>query len=145
MKYILLAVVFLTGCSSLQQIGSIDVPYVGNVNVGHAAKTVGVHGPVANIQVSVGDIRPGQDGRGARDTALDLNGTAILSALGIDANHNEFYLKDPVVWTAKHPDILEITPNTGRIVTIKGMRRGYTEIYVEAEGVRTRVEFLSVR
>jgi len=101
------------------------------------------HGPLAKILVYSGNVAPGQSGANPSGMTLDIGGSAALSAQGRDSNNRP--IKISPKWTASKPELIEITPSSGDIVLVKGLREGTAEIVVEYEGVRHTVEYIFVK
>lgn len=100
-------------------------------------------GPLATILVYSGNVALGQTGPSVDGLKLNIGGTAVLSAQGRDSNNRTIKIKPK--WTASKPEIIEISPDTGDIVTVKGLREGTAEIVVEYEGVKTTVQYIFVK
>lgn len=99
--------------------------------------------PLAKIVVYVGEVPPGESGRSASGTEINVGGSVILTAQGRDAKGN--YIPVKPTWTPSKPGIIEITPKVGDKVTVKGIQQGSLDIYVEYKGVRAIVEYFFVK
>lgn len=100
-------------------------------------------GPLATILVYSGNVALGQTGPTANGLNISIGGTAVLSAQGRDSNNRTIKIKPK--WTASKPEIIEISPDTGDIVSVKGLREGTSEIVVEYKGVKTTVQYIFVK
>lgn len=99
--------------------------------------------PLAKILVYVCEVSPGESGRSASGTELNIGGTVVFTAQGRDANGNPIPVSP--TWTPSKPGIVEITPAVGPRVTIKGLKEGTIDIVVEYAGVKNTIEFIFVR
>lgn len=100
-------------------------------------------GPLAKILVYSGNVALGQSGPSADGMTLSIGGTAGLSAQGRDANNRP--IKISPTWTASKPELIEITPRSGDMVLVKGLREGTAEIVAEYDGVKKTVEYVNVK
>lgn len=100
-------------------------------------------GPLARILVYSGNVALGASGPSADGMTLSIGGTAALSAQGRDVNNRP--IKISPTWTASKPDLIEITPGTGDIVLVKGLREGTAEIVAEYAGVKKTVEYIFIK
>jgi len=100
-------------------------------------------GPLARIVVYSGNVALGTSGPDAAGISLSIGGTASLSAQGRDANNRP--IKISPTWTASKPELIEITPRSGDMVLVKGLREGTAEIVVEYAGVKKTVEFIYIK
>jgi len=100
-------------------------------------------GPLAKIVVYSGNVALGQSGPSADGITLSIGGTAALSAQGRDANNRP--IKISPAWTASKPELIEITPRTGDIVLVKGLREGTAEIVAEYDGVKKTIEYVFIK
>jgi len=48
-------------------------------------------------------------------------------------------------WTASKPELVQILPAAGDIVTVKGLREGTVEIVAEFMGVKRTVNYVFVK
>jgi len=101
------------------------------------------HGPLSRILVYSGNVALGQSGANPAGMTLNIGGIAVLSAQGRDINNRPIKI-DPV-WATSKPEIVEINPSKGDIVSIKGLREGSAEIVAEYKGVKTTVEYIFVK
>ncbi|MEI7480866.1 MAG: hypothetical protein WCK75_00805 [Elusimicrobiota bacterium] len=100
-------------------------------------------GPLAKIVVYSGNVALGQSGPSADGITLSIGGTAALSAQGRDVNNRP--IKISPAWTASKPELIEITPRTGDIVLVKGLREGTAEIVAEYDGVKKTIEYVFIK
>lgn len=100
-------------------------------------------GPLAKILVYSGNVALGQSGPSADGMTLAIGGSAALSAQGRDINDRP--IKVVPVWTASKPDLLEIKPDKGDIVLIKGLREGTVSVVAEYGGVKKTVDYIFVK
>ena len=100
-------------------------------------------GPLASIIVYKGNVALGQSGPSAHGMDLSIGGSAALSAQGRDANNRP--IKISPVWTASKPDLIEITPASGDIVMVKGLREGTVEVVAEYKGVRKTINYIFIK
>jgi len=133
MMVALVAIALLAGCASVPK---VKVPAVGK------APTTG---PLVKIMVFKGELLPGQVGK-ARGEALlptiNIGGSIVLTAMGRDADDNDLGINP--TWTPTNPGIVEITPTTGPTVTIKGLRKGHTDLLIEFSGIKRTFETIYV-
>ncbi|URA10340.1 FlgO family outer membrane protein [Thermospira aquatica] len=98
---------------------------------------------LAKIVVYVGDVPPGESGRSASGTEINVGGSIILTAQGRDGRGN--WVPVNPTWQPTKPNIIEITPTTGPRVRVKGLAPGTVDIIVEFAGVKHTVELIFVR
>jgi len=100
-------------------------------------------GPPARIVVYAGNVALGQTGPSADGLKLNIGGTAALTAYALDANNRPIKIKP--TWTPSKPELIEISPSSGDIVMVKGLREGTAEIVVEFAGLKKTVEYIFVK
>lgn len=117
----------------------------GCAGVGRISKAEDVLdvGPLANILVYVSDVPLGESGRSAEATEVNVGGTVYFTAQGRDGNNKPIRISPK--WTASKPDLVEISPDVGPAVAIKGLRPGSLEIVVEFSGVKKTLQYIFVK
>ena len=100
-------------------------------------------GPLANILVFVNNVPLGESGRSAEGTEINVGGTVFFTAQGRDGNNKPIRISPK--WTASKPDLVEISPDVGPAVAIKGLRPGSLEIVVEFSGVQRTLQYIFVK
>jgi len=100
-------------------------------------------GPLARLVVYVGNVPLGESGPSPDGMTISVGGTAVLSAQGRDANNRS--IKVMPSWTASKPELVQILPAAGDIVTVKGLREGTVEIVAEFMGVKRTVNYVFVK
>ncbi|HOX22600.1 MAG TPA: hypothetical protein PLL10_03980 [Elusimicrobiales bacterium] len=100
-------------------------------------------GPLAKLVVYVGNIPLGESGPSPEGMTISIGGTAILSAQGRDANNRP--IKVVPSWTASKPELAQISPSTGEMVAVKGLREGTVEIVVEFKGVKRTINYIFIK
>ena len=69
--------------------------------------------------------------------------TITLSAIGYDASGNSISIVPS--WKASVPGIVEITPEIGETVEVKGLKEGATDIVVCTNGITYKISSLVVQ
>ena len=122
-----LVVTALTGCLEKS---NVKVPVVKKASL-------------SKILVYVGEVKLGESGRSAGGTEINVGGSVVFTAQGRDTEGNPVTVNP--TWSPSKPDIVEIAPAEGSKVTVKGLKEGTVDIVVEYAGVKTTLEFISVR
>ncbi len=102
-------------------------------------------GPLAKIVVFQGKLLPGEAGKARGEPILptiNIGGSIVLTAMGRDANDNDIAIEP--TWMATNPAIVEITPKKGPTVTIKGLKKGSTDLIIEFSGIIRKFETIYV-
>lgn len=100
-------------------------------------------GPLAKLVVYVGNIPLGESGPSPDGMTIGIGGTAVLSAQGRDANNRA--IKVSPRWTASKPELIELSPATGEMTAVKGLREGTVEIVAEYKGVKRTVNYIFIK
>jgi len=100
-------------------------------------------GPLARIVVYVGNIALGESGPTPDGMNISIGGTSYLSAQGRDANNRP--IKVSPSWQASKPELVEISPSSGDMVGVKGLREGTVEIVAEYKGVKRTINYIFIK
>ncbi len=100
-------------------------------------------GPLARIVVYVGNIALGESGPNPDGMNISIGGTSYLSAQGRDANNRP--IKVSPLWQASKPELVEISPSSGDMVGVKGLREGTVEIVAEYKGVKRTISYIFIK